>query len=208
MTRLFTKGNMNIKRTHEIILNKSKVYIFEIFKFSINFEQIKQMSILLISLGFVCCIVGFIGSILPALPGLPVSWLGLLLLYLAPDVDMSTRLLWITLGITILIFILDYVIPVLGTKKFGGSRYGMYGAGIGLVVGIIVPVPLGFIIGAFLGAYLGEILFSRQDSNKALRAAWGSFIGFLASTFVEAVAALSFFILFIYQVIQYREFLF
>lgn len=166
------------------------------------------MSIILISLGFVLCIVGIIGSFLPALPGLPISWLGILLLYLVPEVDMSSNLLWITLAITIVIFILDYLIPLLGTRKYGGSRYGLYGAGVGLIVGLIVPVPLGFIIGAFVGAYLGEVIFSKKNANQALRAAFGSFIGFMTSTFIEFLAALAFTIIFIYQVIQYREYLF
>lgn len=166
------------------------------------------MSILLISLGFICCIIGIIGSLLPVLPGLPISWLGILLLYFVPEIEISSSLLWITFAITVIIFILDYLIPLLGINKYGGSKYGMYGAGIGLVVGLFTPIPFDFIIFSFLGAYLAEVIFSKMESNQALRAAFGSFIGFLASTFIEFMGALSFGIIFTYQLIQHRAFLF
>jgi uncharacterized protein YqgC (DUF456 family) len=166
------------------------------------------MSILLISLGFICCIVGIIGSLLPVLPGLPISWLGILLLYFVPEIDLSSNLLWITLGITILIFVLEYLIPIMGIKKFGGSKYGMYGAGVGLVVGLFTPIPFSILAFPFLGAYVAEIIFSKMENKQALRAAFGSFIGFLASTFIEFMAALTFAIIFSYQLIQSRDLLF
>lgn len=165
------------------------------------------MSILLISLGFICCIVGLIGSFLPVLPGLPISWIGILLLYFVPEVEVSSNLLWITFGITVVIFILDYVIPMFGVKKYGGSKYGMYGAGVGLLVGIFTPIPLTVLVFPFLGAYIAELYFSRKGSKQALRAAFGSFIGFLASTFIEFMGALAFLIIFSYKLIQYRELL-
>jgi hypothetical protein len=175
--------------------------------FKFNLTQNKHMSILLISLGFICCIVGIIGSFLPVLPGLPISWIGILLLYFVPEVEISSNLLWITLSVTVVIFILDYLIPMLGVKKFGGSKYGMYGAGIGLVVGLFTPIPLTVLIFPFLGAYIAELVFSKMKSQQALRAAFGSFIGFLASTFVELIGALAFIIIFCYKLIQYREFI-
>ncbi|SDG64156.1 DUF456 domain-containing protein [Psychroflexus sediminis] len=166
------------------------------------------MSILLISLGFICCIVGIIGSFLPVLPGLPISWIGILLLYAVPEVEVSSSMLWITFAITFVIFILDYIIPVFGVKKYGGSKYGMYGAGIGLVVGIFTPIPLSVLVFPFLGAYIAELYYSKKGSQQALRAAFGSFIGFLTSTFIEFMGALAFLIIFSYKLIQYREFLF
>lgn len=166
------------------------------------------MSILLISLGFICCIAGIVGSLLPVMPGLPVSWIGIVLLYFVPEVELSSSLLWITLGITIIIFILDYLIPLFGINRYGGSKYGLYGAGAGLVVGLLTPIPFDFLIFSFLGAYLGEVIFSKKESSKALRAAFGSFIGFLTSTFIEFMGAFAFMIIFCYKVIQYREFLF
>jgi uncharacterized protein YqgC (DUF456 family) len=152
--------------------------------------------------------VGIVGSFLPVLPGAPISWVGILLLYLVPEVDVSSQLLWISLVITLSIVILDYLIPVLGIKKFGGSKYGMAGAGIGLFVGLFTPIPFSILVFPFVGAYLAEILISKMNSQLALRAAFGSFIGFLASTFIEFIATLVFTFIFTYQVLQYRELLF
>jgi uncharacterized protein YqgC (DUF456 family) len=166
------------------------------------------MSILLISLGFICCLIGLVGSVLPVVPGLPISWLGILLLFWVPEVEVSSSLLWITLAITLLILILDYIIPILGTKKLGGSKFGMYGAGVGLVVGLLAPIPLGILIGPFIGAYLGEVIFAKKASQPALKAALGSFLGFLTSTVLEVLASLSFFVIFMYKLIQYRAVLF
>ena len=166
------------------------------------------MSIFLISLGFICCLIGLIGSVLPVVPGLIISWLGILLLFWVPEVEVSSSLLWITLAVTLLILILDYIIPILGTKKLGGSKFGVYGAGVGLVVGLLSPIPLGILIGPFIGAYLGEVVFAKKASQSALKAALGSFLGFLTSTVLELLASLSFFVIFIYKLIEYRAVLF
>ena len=141
--------------------------------------------ILIISLLFV--LAGIAGSLLPALPGPPLSWIGLLILYTTNGIDFDYWILGITFVLTLIIVILDYVIPAQGTKRFGGSKYGIWGTNIGLVVGIFAPIPLGFIIGPFVGALIGELIYDRSDSKRAVKAATGSFIGFLASTFVKFV---------------------
>lgn len=141
--------------------------------------------ILIVSLLFV--LVGIAGSVLPALPGPPLSWIGILILYTTPGVIWNYWLLGITFVITIVIAILDYVIPAQGTKRFGGSKYGIWGTNIGLIVGIFAPIPFGFIIGPFIGALIGELLFDQSNINRAFKAATGSFIGFLASSFVKFV---------------------
>jgi len=93
----------------------------------------------------------------------------------------------------------------MGTKKYGGTRYGMWGTVIGLIIGIIIPVPLGFLLGAFAGAYLGEMLHDNQDSQRALRAAYGSFIGFLSSTFLKLVVSVGFVIWFVKVALNYSS---
>jgi len=139
------------------------------------------MDITLAVLGSALVLIGFIGSILPVLPGPPISWAGFLLLRWTTYVgDRGTgyeNALWILLFFVILVTILDYVVPVMGTKKFGGSKRGVWGATIGVVVGLFFG-PLGIIIGPFLGAYIGEISGGKKDT-EALRAAWGSFVGFM-----------------------------
>jgi len=139
------------------------------------------MDITFAVLGAALVLVGFIGSVLPIIPGPPISWAGLLLLKWTDFVDdhgaAYENALWILLFFVILVTILDYVVPIMGTKKYGGSKRGVWGATIGVVVGLFFG-PLGIIIGPFLGAYIGEITTGKKD-REALRAAWGSFMGFL-----------------------------
>lgn len=137
-------------------------------------------------------LVGIAGSILPVLPGPTLSWVGILLLYLTPKIEFNYWILGITLIIAIAIAILDYVIPAKGTKKFGGSSYGVWGTNIGLVVGFFAPIPFGIIIGPFIGAFVGELIFDRNNHGRALKAATGSFLGFLAGAFIQFVVAIAY----------------
>jgi len=166
------------------------------------------MDVLLLFIGFCCMIIGVFGSFLPVLPGLGISWIGLLLLYLTKAIPANYWVLGITLGIVIIVSILDYVIPAKGTKKFGGSNYGIWGTNIGLVIGIFAPIPFGFIIGPFLGAYIGELIFDLKDHNRALKAATGSLVGFLASSFMKFVICTVYFGLFLVLVWQNKSALF
>jgi uncharacterized protein len=163
------------------------------------------MEHILLLLGFVLMIIGVLGSFLPVLPGPPISWVGLLLLYLTKAVPVSYTVLGITLVIAIAVGILDYIIPAKGTKRFGGSKYGIWGTNIGLVVGILAPIPLAFIIGPFVGAFVGELINDSTDSKKAFKAATGSFIGFLASTFMKFLVSMIFLGLFLVKVWEYRN---
>jgi uncharacterized protein YqgC (DUF456 family) len=166
------------------------------------------MDITLLLIAFILMLVGILGSFLPVLPGPPISWVGLLLLYLTKAVPMNYTVLGITLFVAIVVGVLDYIIPAKGTKRFGGSKYGIWGTNIGLIVGILAPIPLGFIIGPFVGAFVGEMMNDSNDSQKAFKAATGSFIGFLASTFIKFVVSMVFFGLFLLKVWEYRSELF
>lgn len=166
------------------------------------------MDTLLILLGFICMIIGVLGSFLPVLPGLPSCWVGLLLLYLTKAVENNYWILGITLFLTIIITILAYTIPAKGTKRYGGSSYGVWGTNIGLVVGIFAPIPLGFIIGPFVGAFLGELIYDSKNHQRALKAATGSLLGFLASSFINFMFCVIFFGLFITIVWRHKSILF
>lgn len=161
------------------------------------------MDIALFTIGLIFVFVGIAGSILPVLPGPPLGWIGLLLLFLTKAVPNNWWILGITLVIAVIIAILDYVIPMFGTKKFGGTKYGMWGSTIGLFIGIIFT-PIGMILGSMLGALLGELYYDAKDSNRALKAALGSFIGFMTSTFLKIIVSIAFLILFLKITWEYR----
>jgi len=159
------------------------------------------MDLLWLLLGALLMIVGIIGSVLPVLPGPIMGWFGLLILHFSKAIPINYHLLSITFFIAIVIFFLDYIIPGLGAKKFGGSKKGATGATIGLIIGLIVPIPLGFVIGAFLGALIGELIHDPKNLKRALRSAFGSFIGFLASVTMKLLVSLVFTVIYIYEVV-------
>ncbi|MGB5819044.1 MAG: DUF456 domain-containing protein [Saonia sp.] len=167
------------------------------------------MDIVLFILGFILMLVGIAGSFLPVLPGPPISWVGLLLLYLTKAVPDDWWILGITLAAAIVVFALDYIIPALGTKKFGGSRAGMVGTVIGLLVAIFFPVLgiFGIIVWPFVGALVGE-LSNKADKKTALKAAFGSFIGFLTGTFLKFVLTMVYLGIFIWKSVEYADVLF
>lgn len=166
------------------------------------------MDTFLIILGALCLLLGLIGCVAPVLPGVPLSYLGLLLLHWTDRVQFSWQFLVIWGVIVIVIQVLDYIIPAWGTKRFGGSKYGVWGSTIGLLVGLFMG-PWGIVIGPFLGAVLGELLyFNRQPQvtanggeqsenntqqnnntnlNRAIRAGFGSFIGLLTGTVLKCI---------------------
>lgn len=145
--------------------------------------------------------VGIAGSLLPVLPGTPISWLGLVMLYLSPSLALDVWFIVITGIVAIGLYVLDYIIPAWGTKSFGGSKAGAWGATIGLLIGLIAPIPFGIILGPIAGALLGELVFNRTKGPQAIKAALGSFVGLLASTVVKFMATVVFMGLFIYKVV-------
>ncbi len=161
------------------------------------------MDIALVIGGLVLILVGFIGSALPVIPGPPLSWLGYLMLrwtgYVADNENYDTAL-WIMLFFVILVTVLDYVVPVWGTKKWGGSRAGMIGATAGLIVGLFLG-PLGIVLGPFAGAFLGELVTGKKERD-ALRAGWGSFLGFLLGVGMKLMVCATLLFLFIYHLVR------
>lgn len=143
------------------------------------------MDWLWIILGIVLIIIGIIGSILPLLPGPPLAYFGLLIQQLRDPDPFSAKFLWIWAGIVVASLILDYIIPIWGTKKFGGTRYGVWGSALGFLLAFWLG-PWGIIIGPFIGAFAGEMI-GGQDSRKSLRAAWGSFVGFLLGSLLKMI---------------------
>ena len=130
------------------------------------------MDILISLLAILAGIIGIAGSILPGLPGTPVSWIGLLILYIwgPEEMPLKTLIIW---GIVVaIVSVIDYVVPMWFTKVTGGSKYAERGALVGLIAGIILT-PIGMILGSFLGAFLFELYYTRQGALQALKAAIG-----------------------------------
>ncbi len=153
------------------------------------------MEYILIGLGILLLIIGFVGCILPVLPGQAIAYVSLILLQLLDPPRVPADLMWTLAGIMVIVTLLDYVVPIYGTKRFGGSKRGVWGSTIGLIFGIFIlpsivvlgPFGLfGIILGPFVGAYIGEATGGR-DSGQAFKAAVGSFIGFLTGTMLKLV---------------------
>ena len=140
--------------------------------------------------GGLCIVIGIIGCFLPVLPGPPISYVGLLLLQLTSNSPFSMKFLIIYGILTVFVFVIDYIIPVYGTKKLQGSKYGIWGSAIGLLIGILLFLPFGIIVGPLLGAFLGELVTGR-DIARALKSALGSLVGFLAGTALKLVLSIT-----------------
>lgn len=141
-------------------------------------------------LGGILMVVGIIGAIVPVLPGPPISYLGLLLLHWTGWAEFSTQFLVIMAAVAAAVTAVDYVVPVWGTKKFGGSKAGVRGSTIGLIIGVFFFPPIGIIVGPFLGAVIAELMVNADDFNKALRSGLGSLVGFLMGTGLKLSASL------------------
>lgn len=143
------------------------------------------MEIFLLIVAFLLMLVGIIGCIVPGLPGVPIAYAGLWVAQATDRIDFSWQMLLIWGVVTIVVSVLDYVVPAWGTKQFGGTKYGVWGSTIGVFVGLFLG-PWGVIIGPLAGAILGEMLGGKQ-MEEALKAGWGSFIGLLFGTILKLI---------------------
>ncbi|MBQ7194634.1 MAG: DUF456 domain-containing protein [Bacteroidales bacterium] len=144
-------------------------------------------------LAVIAGVIGVIGSVLPGLPGPPISWIGMLLAFLAHGTNgagdpMSKTMLFVWLGIVTLVTVLDYVVPAMLTKATGGHKAASTGAIIGLFAGMFIP-PIGMILGSLLGAFLGEYAFAKQTAGDSFRAALGAFLGFICGTGMKLICS-------------------
>ncbi|MDQ6479567.1 DUF456 domain-containing protein [Dyadobacter sp. LHD-138] len=146
------------------------------------------MDILLFVAGIACLLTGLAGAILP-LPGPPLSFAGLILLHISKFAEFSNTVLYSLGFVTIVIAVLDYYIPIWGTKRFGGTRYGAIGATLGLLVGFFFIPAIGMFVGTFLGALLGELI-GGSKIKSALKSAVGSFVGFLTGIVMKVILCL------------------
>ncbi|MGI8891824.1 MAG: DUF456 domain-containing protein [Bacteroidia bacterium] len=147
------------------------------------------MDLLLIIIGVVLLLTGIAGCFIPGIPGAPLSYVGLLMLHITERYHLSSQLLIIYFIAVIIVAILDYALPILGSKWFGATRKGFIGSIIGLVAGIFLFPPFGIIIGPFAGAVIAEII-NGMETKKAVKAGFGTFVGFLTGTLIELILCL------------------
>ena len=144
------------------------------------------METLLIAFALICGIVGILGSVLPALPGPPISYVGLLLLLPCEGGDISSTTLWVTGIFLAIVSILDYVAPVWLTNLSGGGKQATRGSMAGLIAGLFFFPPWGLVVGPFVGAFIGELVES-ASKGKALKVALMSFVGFVMTTGMKII---------------------
>ena len=143
------------------------------------------MEYVLIIVGVICTVVGIIGCIFPAIPGPPVSYAALILLQFAKEEPVFSKSFLVKFAIlTIVVSLGDYFLPLLGAKKYGTTKYGIWGAIIGMIAGIIFFPPFGIILGLFIGAIIGELIAGKENS-MALKAGLVTFIGSITAVFIK-----------------------
>jgi len=138
---------------------------------------------------------GLIGCFIPIIPSPITSWFGFLILYFSSNNLISFKFLIFTLLISILFFLGDFFLPLITAKKFGSSKKGIIGTGVGLFLGFFVLGPLGIILGACIGAFIGELM-SNKKSEKILGSVGGAIVGVLSGIILKLAVSLVF--LFIY----------
>ena len=144
------------------------------------------MTIFLLILAFLFMLIGIIGCIVPGLPGTPIAYAGLWIAQASDRIDFSWQFLLVWGIVVVIISVLDYIVPAWGTKHYGGSKWGVWGSTLGVIVGLFFGA-VGVILGPLVGAILGELISGKQ-LNQALKAGWGSFIGILFGTILKLTA--------------------
>jgi len=136
------------------------------------------------ALAVVLVLVGIAGVILPALPGLPLVFAGMLLAAWAGDFQQIGGWWFIPLGLLMLVSIgVDFLATVVGAKRVGASGKALLGAAVGTIVGLFFG-PIGLFAGPFVGALLGELWHSRE-LGKATKVGLGTWLGILLGTVLK-----------------------
>ena len=130
-------------------------------------------------------LLGLAGSVLPILPGPPLSFIGLFVLALLKHFSppLTPTLVIILAIVTIIVIVMDYIIPLMGAKRYGASKWGVWGSVLGMAIGIFWS-PFAMLVGAFIGAVVVEWLVGKKK-GEALRAGWGVLMGTLFATILR-----------------------
>ena len=155
------------------------------------------MDIILFIFGLILCLIGITGSFFPMIPGPFVSWLAILILNLTDAVEFNLNFVLITLSVAVAVGLIDYLIPIIGVKKLGGSKSGQVGTFIGLVLAIIIIGPFGILVGPFIGAIIGEMA-NNKSFSESLKPAFGSLVGIVAGTIIKFCLTFSYLYFYVY----------
>lgn len=153
-------------------------------------------------ISIICLVVGLLGTFLPVLPGLLLSFVGLLFYKYGTDSDLSTGYIIVFGVLTLVSMLLDYIIPAKTAKKYGGTRWGSIGSFVGTILGLFfIPLPFGFLIGMLIGVLLGELIHDGRNFEKAINAVKGALIGFIYSTGFSFLVAMTMLIIVLWDMI-------
>ena len=135
-------------------------------------------------LALLLVVVGIAGSVLPALPGVTLVFLGLLLAAWIGDFQQVGPFPLVVLGLlTLLSFVIDLAATALGAKRVGATKLAVVGAALGTVAGLFLGLP-GLILGPFVGAVAGELM-SHGQVQQATRAGIATWVGLLFGTLAK-----------------------
>lgn len=157
---------------------------------------------ILIFVGLLIAVVGLIGCIIPVIPGPPLNFLSLVILELAIEDAFPLDFYFLWGGITIVVTVLDYVLPIMGAKVYKASSFGIWGSIIGMVIGILFLPPFGMILGLFIGAVLGELIAGKEDW-EALKIGTVTFIASMLMIFIKLAVSGIMTFYFIKRTIEY-----
>ena len=160
------------------------------------------MDILIFVIGIVLCLTGIVGSFIPVVPGPITSWFLILILNLTDAVPFNLKFVLITLSVAVLVFLVDFVTPIYGVKKLGGSHGGQIGASLGLLIGIFLMGPLGILLGPLIGAVAGEMI--NNNSLKFLCLPWLN-LGTLTGIVLKFCLSMTYFIFYLSIFWEYRN---
>tara|TARA_B100001564_G_scaffold202286_1_gene170141 strand:+ start:1381 stop:1878 length:498 start_codon:yes stop_codon:yes gene_type:complete len=159
------------------------------------------MEIFIIILSILFCIIGLIGSFTPIIPSPLTSWVSFLILKLSGVIYISNFFIIFTFLISISIFLIDFLLPSIGAKKFGGSKKGIFGCTIGLILGFVFLGIIGSLFGSIIGAFIGESI-NKSDLKSRLSASIGAFIAFITGVFLKFSVSIVFLILLIKLIVE------
>ena len=143
----------------------------------------------MLAISALALVVGIVGCFVPVIPGPLVAYCGLLCM-IPTEKSPSVTVLAAFGILTVVVTVLDYVVPALGAKKFDCSKWGVWGCAAGTVVGLFF-FPLGLLLGPFLGALAGELLIARKTLAMSIKGGIGALLGFLAGLFLKVAACLT-----------------